>query len=71
MTALYDISLWSTPKRDLSRLTSLSDDTNDENIDSILYLDTSMKSNVDHLAENFCEDWVSYLKMYDWDLQSI
>ena len=28
-------------------------------------LDTSMISDVDHLADNFCEDWVSHLERDD------
>ena len=42
---------------DLSGLLSMSDDaldTKDENDDPSFDLDTSMKSDVDHLAENFC-----------------
>ena len=44
---------------DLSGLLSMSDDaldTEDENANPSFDLDASMKSDVDHLAENFCED---------------
>ena len=53
---------------DLSGLLSMSDDaldTEDENADPSFDLDASMKSDVDHLAENFCEDWVSHLERDD------
>ena len=40
-------------------------DTEDENADPSFNLDTSMKSDVDHLAENFCEDLVSHLEQDD------
>ena len=49
----------------ISVLLSMSDDalnTKDENIDPTFELDASMKSDADHIAENFCEDWVSYPK---------
>ena len=55
----------------LSGLLSMSDDaldTEDENADPCFDLDTSMKSYVEHLAENFCEDWVSHLERDDWAL---
>ena len=44
---------------DLSGLLSMSDDaldTEDENANPSFDLDASIKSDVDHLAENFCED---------------
>ena len=44
---------------DLSRLLSMSDDaldTEDENANPSFDLDASMKSDVEHLAENFSED---------------
>ena len=53
---------------DLSELLSISDDaldTEDPNADPSFDLDASMKSDVEHLAENFCEDWVSHLKRDD------
>ena len=53
---------------DLSRLLSMSDDaldTEDENANHCFDLDASMKSDVEHLAENFCEDWVSHLERDD------
>ena len=53
---------------DLSGLLSMSDDaldTEDENDDPSFDLDTSMKSDVNHQAENFCEDGVSHLERDD------
>ena len=52
----------------LSGLLSMSDnvlDTEDEDANPFFDLDASVKSDVEHLAENFCEDWVSHLKRDD------
>ena len=49
---------------DLSALLTMSEDaldTDDEAVDPYFDLDTSMKSDIDHLVESFCEDWVTHL----------
>lgn len=53
---------------DLSALITMSDealDTEDETVDPTFNLDDSMKSDTDHMCENFCEDWVSHLDRDD------
>ena len=40
-------------------------DTEDENANPSFDLDASMKSDFEHLAKNFCEDWVSHLERDD------
>lgn len=53
---------------DLSRLVTMSDDaldTEDEAVDPTFDLDSSMKSDADHIAETFCEEWVSELDRDD------
>ena len=49
---------------DLSALLTMSEDaldTDDEAVDPSVDLDTSMKSDIDHLVESFCEDWDTHL----------
>ena len=41
-------------------------DTEDEAVDPMFDLDSSMKSDTDHIAETFCEEWVSQLDRDDW-----
>ena len=46
---------------DLSRLVTMSEDaldTEGEAVDPTFDLDSSMKSDTDHIAERFCEEWV-------------
>ena len=53
---------------DLAQLVSISEDvldTDDEAVDPSFDLDSSMKSDVDHLEESLCEEWVSHLKRED------
>lgn len=53
---------------DLSRLVTMSDDaldTEDKAVDPTFDLDSSMKSDADHIAETFCEEWVSELDRDD------
>ena len=53
---------------DLAQLLSMPEealDTDDEAVDPSFDLDSSMKSDVDHLEENFCEEWVSHLNGED------
>ena len=47
---------------DLAQLVTMSEDaldTDDEAVDPSFDLDSSMKSDADHLQESFCEDWIS------------
>ena len=53
---------------DLSRLVMMSEDaldTEDEAVDPTFDLDSSMKSDTDHIAETICEEWVSQLDRDD------
>ncbi len=53
---------------DLGVLDTMSDDAldaEDEAVDPTFDLDSSMKSDTDHIAETFCEDWVSHLDRDD------
>ena len=53
---------------DLFRLVTMSEDaldTEDEPVDPTFDLDSSMKSDTDHIAETFCEEWVSQLDRDD------
>ena len=53
---------------DLSRLVTMSDDaldTEDEAVDPTFDLDSSIKLDADHIAETFCEEWVSELDRDD------
>ena len=52
----------------LSRLVMMSEDaldTEDEAVDPTFDLDSSMKSDTDHIAETICEEWVSQLDRDD------
>ena len=40
-------------------------DTDDEAVDPSFDLDSSLKSDVDHLEENICEEWVTHLERED------
>ncbi len=40
-------------------------DTDDETVDPSFDLDSSMRSDVDHAVESFCEDWVCHLDRDD------
>lgn len=40
-------------------------DTEDESVDPTFDLDSSIKSDVDHIVKSFCEDWVSHLDRDD------
>ena len=40
-------------------------DNDDEVVDLSIDLNSSMKTDVDHLEESFCEDWVSHLERED------
>ena len=40
-------------------------DTEDKAVDPSFDLNSSMKCDVDHLIESFCEDWVSHLERED------
>ena len=51
-----------------SRLVMMSEDTldtEDEAVDPTFDLDSSMKSDTDHIAETFCEEWVSQIDRDD------
>ena len=53
---------------DLAQLLSMPEDTldtDDEAIDPSFDLDSSMKSDFNHIVENFCEEWVSHLNRED------
>ena len=53
---------------DLAGLVVMSEealDTDEESVDPTFDLDSSMKSDVDHIVESFCEDWVSHLDRDD------
>ena len=57
----------SRPER-LEELLELSDealDTDNEEIDPSFDLDTSLRSDTDHMVETFCEDWVTSLRWED------
>ena len=40
-------------------------DTDEEAVDPTFDLDSGMKSDTDHIIENFCDDWVSHLDRDD------
>ena len=40
-------------------------DTDDEAVDPTFDLDSSMKSDTDHIMESFCDDWISHLDKDD------
>lgn len=40
-------------------------DTEDESVDPTFDLDSSIKSDVDHIVKSFCKDWVSHLDRDD------
>ena len=42
-------------------------DTDDEAVDPSFDLDSSVRSDVDHLVDSFCEDWVCHLDRGDRD----
>ena len=53
---------------DLSRLVTMSEDaldTEDEAGDPTFDLDSSMKSDTDHIAETYCEEWLSQIDRDD------
>ena len=53
---------------DLAQLVTMSEDaldTDGEAVDPSFDLDSSMKSDADHLQESFCEDWISHLERED------
>ena len=55
-------------KDELARLVSMSEDaldTEDEAVDPTFDLDSSMKSDTDHMVESFCENWVLHLERDD------
>ena len=39
--------------------------TKDENVDPSFDLDSILKSDSDHIIDNFCEEWVSHLNHED------
>ena len=39
-------------------------DANNEDIDPSFDLDASMKSDSEHMTEQFCEDWISHLDRF-------
>ena len=52
---------------DLARLLAMADaaDNDDEAVDPTFNLDSSIKSDVYHIIETFCDNWISYFKRDD------
>ena len=50
---------------DLATMSDDALDTEDETVDPTFESDSIMKSDVDHVIECFCEDWVCHLKRDD------
>ena len=40
-------------------------DTDDEAVDFFFHLDSSVRSDLDHLQESFCDDWISHFERED------
>ena len=53
---------------DLAQFVTMSEDaldTDDEAVDPSFDLDSSLKSDVEHLQDSFCDDWISHLERED------